>query len=70
MESAQNLFQDPGRQSTALAKVIVLFARRKNADENQIKRLADVAKDIGATGAPAETSAPAAGGGDVEVVDL
>eukprot|EP00969_Alexandrium_andersonii_P089209 3937957-Alexandrium_andersonii.AAC.1 len=41
-----------------------------DADEGQMRRSADVVADIRLAQAPAQASAPAAGGGDVEVVDL
>eukprot|EP00969_Alexandrium_andersonii_P249942 11046189-Alexandrium_andersonii.AAC.1 len=63
-EAARNLFLGPVKQSTALAKVIMLLARKMRAGEDQMRRLADVVEDIRTSKVPAQASASAAGGGD------
>eukprot|EP00969_Alexandrium_andersonii_P288975 12773329-Alexandrium_andersonii.AAC.1 len=70
MEAVRNLFQDPVKQPTALAKVIMLSAHKMRAGEDQMRRLADVAKDIRTPEVPAQASASAAGGGGAGVVYL
>eukprot|EP00969_Alexandrium_andersonii_P184763 8163229-Alexandrium_andersonii.AAC.1 len=55
---AETLFKDPGRRSSAIAKVIVVLARKMNTDESQTKRLADVAKEISVVQGAATVSRP------------
>eukprot|EP00969_Alexandrium_andersonii_P154954 6850391-Alexandrium_andersonii.AAC.1 len=66
-QAARNTFQDPQKQSGAIAKVILLFASRLNAGEEHTKRLTDVIMDIRASQRSAPASASAAGGGDAGV---
>eukprot|EP00969_Alexandrium_andersonii_P054526 2400275-Alexandrium_andersonii.AAC.1 len=68
--SAQTLFQDPGRQSSAIARIILMFGKKLGAAGSQLERLADVVKDISFAQAPAAASASADGGDSAGTVDL
>eukprot|EP00969_Alexandrium_andersonii_P106465 4697302-Alexandrium_andersonii.AAC.1 len=45
-ESALNLSPDTGRQSTAIAKAILIFAEKFNASESQLAQISGVVQSI------------------------
>eukprot|EP00969_Alexandrium_andersonii_P140636 6220430-Alexandrium_andersonii.AAC.1 len=62
VSAAQSLFNDPGRKSSAIAKIIMVFAKRLHADESHLARLANLMTDINASQSSAGASASAEGG--------
>eukprot|EP00969_Alexandrium_andersonii_P062314 2744975-Alexandrium_andersonii.AAC.1 len=46
MEAALNLPKGPRKQSSAMAKVILMFAQKLHADDSQLEELAAVVQNI------------------------
>eukprot|EP00969_Alexandrium_andersonii_P246424 10889884-Alexandrium_andersonii.AAC.1 len=60
--AAQTLFNDPGRKSQAIAKIIMVFAKRLHANDGRMAQLSNLMASISASSARAPASAEGGGG--------
>eukprot|EP00969_Alexandrium_andersonii_P046340 2033954-Alexandrium_andersonii.AAC.1 len=62
IDAARSLYNDPGQKFAAIAKIIMMFAKRLHADDSQMERLAGFVTDISDAQPSTGASASADGG--------
>eukprot|EP00969_Alexandrium_andersonii_P159806 7061199-Alexandrium_andersonii.AAC.1 len=63
VDAASTLFADPQKKPQAIAKIMMVFAQRLNANEDHLTQLSNLMVNIRASGAVSAASASAEGGG-------
>eukprot|EP00969_Alexandrium_andersonii_P202946 8967988-Alexandrium_andersonii.AAC.1 len=69
VDAASTFFNDPQKNSQAIAKAIMVFAQRLNANEEHMTQLGNLMASISTSSSASAASASAEGGGGRGAVD-